>query len=408
MQDFNIKIEDYYYDLPDRRIAKYPLGKRDESKMLIYNQGAVSHVLFNQLPDLINERDMLVYNNTKVIQARILFTKPSGANIEIFCLEPVDPQLYEIAFSSQQSVAWKCLVGNAKKWRKGALTKSFETGDQEINLTANQIKRLDGEWIIRLSWEPVRLTFSEVLEQCGKTPIPPYLKRESELSDKSNYQTIYSRNHGSVAAPTAGFHFTDNILKKLRDKKIPQMELTLHVGAGTFRPVIHNKVSNHPMHPEHIYFGPEELNKLQEWPHDIIAVGTTTTRTLESIFWMGCKVISDNRISPEDLYLSQWEAYSLKRAEKEESLKALLEYFARHEIEKFETTTELMIVPGYEFSMVDKLITNFHQPKSTLLLLVGAFIGEDWRKVYRYAMENGFRFLSYGDSNLLIPVVSSQ
>jgi S-adenosylmethionine:tRNA ribosyltransferase-isomerase len=402
--DLNINIDKYNYGLPDDRIAKYPLEKRDGSKLLIYDKGNIHHEHFRDLPNNVSGKDMLVFNNTRVIQARIHFNKPSGAKIEIFCLEPVDPPTYELAFLATQSVTWKCLIGNAKKWRQGELMNSFEN----ISLTATQIERLEGEWIIRFSWEPAELTFSEVLEQTGKTPIPPYLNRESESSDKTNYQTVYSRHKGSVAAPTAGLHFTDAVLQELRDKGIQQLEMTLHVGAGTFRPVIHENVTNHSMHSEHIYFGNQELQELMEWSDNIIAVGTTTTRTLESIYWLGCKVIQDDRISPEELYLGQWETYSLEPVAKDESLRSLIKYFEQHGIERFETTTELMIVPGYVFRIVDKLITNFHQPKSTLLLLVGAFIGEDWKKVYQYAMENEFRFLSYGDSNLLIPVVSSQ
>lgn len=399
----NINIDHYNYDLPDERIAKYPLRKRDESKLLIYDKGNIHHEHFRDLPGMVTDKDMLVYNNTRVIQARIHFIKSSGANIEIFCLEPVEPPTYELAFAATQTVSWKCLIGNAKRWRQGELIKSVEINEHKILLKAIQNERLEGEWIIQFEWKPASLTFSEVLDQIGKTPIPPYLNRESESSDKTNYQTVYSRYQGSVAAPTAGLHFTDDALKKLLEKRIPRMELTLHVGAGTFRPVIHENVSNHSMHSEHIYFGIGELEALIQWPHNIIAVGTTTTRTLESVYWLGCKVIRNEQISPGELHLSQWEAYTLKPAGKEESLRALLKYFENHKIERFQTSTEMMIVPGYEFRMVDKLITNFHQPQSTLLLLVGAFIGEDWRKVYRYAMENEFRFLSYGDSSMLMP-----
>ncbi|MBL7112601.1 MAG: S-adenosylmethionine:tRNA ribosyltransferase-isomerase [Bacteroidales bacterium] len=403
MPGLNINIDHYNYDLPDERIAKYPLRKRDESKLLIYDKGNIHHEHFRDLPGMVTDKDMLVYNNTRVIQARIHFIKSSGANIEIFCLEPVEPPTYELAFAATQTVSWKCLIGNAKRWRQGELIKSVEINEHKILLKAIQNERLEGEWIIQFEWKPASLTFSEVLDQIGKTPIPPYLNRESESSDKTNYQTVYSRYQGSVAAPTAGLHFTDDALKKLLEKRIPRMELTLHVGAGTFRPVIHENVSDHSMHSEHIYFGIGELEALIQWPHNIIAVGTTTTRTLESVYWLGCKVIRNEQISPGELHLSQWEAYTLKPAGKEESLRALLKYFENHKIERFQTSTEMMIVPGYEFRMVDKLITNFHQPQSTLLLLVGAFIGEDWRKVYRYAMENEFRFLSYGDSSMLMP-----
>ena len=397
--DSNIAIEEFNYALPAERIAKYPLSRRDESKLLVYQKGQINHVRFKQLPDLLGKGDLLVINNTRVIQARILFTKPSGANIEIFCLEPVDPSGYELSFSAMHSVAWKCLIGNAKKWRNGVLVKSFGA----ISLNASQMRKADGEWIIRFTWNPVNLTFSEVLEQVGKTPIPPYLNRESELSDKKDYQTVYSRYKGSVAAPTAGFHFTEEVLQKLLAKGIPHLELTLHVGAGTFRPIIEADVGKHAMHAEHIYFGSEELQRLLHWGNDIVAVGTTTARTLESIYWMGCKVITDDGLLPEELYLGQWEAYNLDHADKYESLTALLNYFERNGIERFETKTELMIVPGYSFRMVNKLITNFHQPKSTLLLLVSAFIGNDWKEVYQYALENDFRLLSYGDTSLLIP-----
>ncbi len=400
---FNITLDKYDYVLPEEKIAKYPFRNRDESKLLIYDKGHVHHDQFKNLPDMLSAKDMLVYNNTRVIQARIHFIKSSGTKIEIFCLEPVEPTTYELAFSATQTVSWKCLIGNAKKWRKGELLKSVELNEHNILLKAIQTERYDGEWIIRFDWKPDSLTFSEVLEQTGKTPIPPYLNRESESSDKINYQTVYSKYKGSVAAPTAGLHFTDEVLKKLQEKRIPQLELTLHVGAGTFRPVIHKNVCDHTMHSEHIYFSTEELKVLKKWPNNTIAVGTTTTRTLESIFWLGCKVARYPEISPGELSLGQWEAYSLKPSGKEESLKTLLEYFEHHKIERFQTTTGLMIIPGYEFRMVDKLITNFHQPKSTLLLLIGAFIGGDWKKVYQYAMQNEFRFLSYGDSSMLLP-----
>jgi len=297
--DLNITIDEYSYDLPEERIAKYPLRNRDESKLLIYDNGNIQHKPFRELSGLLSSRDMLVYNNTRVIQARIHFIKQSGASIEIFCLEPFDPPKYELAFSATQSVSWKCLIGNAKRWKQGELTKSIETVEDQILLKATQTKKLEGEWVINFEWEPATLTFSEVLEQIGKTPIPPYLNRDSEASDKVDYQTVYSRHKGSVAAPTAGLHFTDNVLKKLRDKNIPQLELTLHVGAGTFRPVIHENVSKHSMHSEHILIGTDELETIIQWPNNIVAVGTTTTRTLESLYWMGCKVIKDDQISPD-------------------------------------------------------------------------------------------------------------
>lgn len=394
----NIKIEDYTYDLPDERIAKFPLAKRDASKLLIYNEGQVGEKHFSDVKDILQVGQTLIFNNTKVIHARIFFKKLTGANIEIFCLEPYKPADYAQSFAARKTCEWICMVGNLKKWKDGTIECSFEYEGKTCVLTAEKVKQEEGEVIIRFSWN-LDISFSEVLEECGRIPIPPYLNRESEDSDKIRYQTVYSREEGSVAAPTAGLHFSKNILAALQEKGITIQELTLHVGAGTFRPVKANKIGGHDMHTEHIIVSRELVNQLRNKSDDLIAVGTTSVRTLESLYWMGVKRLEDI----EEFYsVEQWEAYQLPgHYSLHESMEALAGWFVETGQENLKAQTTIIIVPGYCFRVIDAMFTNFHQPQSTLLLLVAAAIGEDWKSVYSYALEHDFRFLSYGDSSFL-------
>ncbi len=399
----SINIADYTYDLPGNRIAKYPLKSRDSSKLLVYNRGKIFHRVFRELPGLIDRDTLLVFNDTRVVQARLKFKKQTGSKIEIFCLEPYEPKDYNLAFQKTSGSVWKCLVGNAKKWKDGPLQMDIRVGSKQLRLWAHNTGREKDAFLVRFNWEPGEISFGNILEWAGRTPIPPYLNRESELTDKKTYQTVYSRINGSVAAPTAGFHFTESVLAKLADKGIRTLELTLHVGAGTFRPVSSKKLRDHPMHAEHFYFSRSSLESLLAHQDPILAVGTTSTRILESIYWLGIRLKEQDPPDDSSFFLDQWDAYKLPKQERNKSLENLLRYMDKYHLESMEGLTRMMIVPGYEFRMVDRMLTNYHQPNSTLLLLVSAFIGEDWRKVYKYALENDFRFLSYGDSSLLVP-----
>ena len=357
----------------------------------------------------------MVFNDTKVIQARLKFAKESGSKIEVFCLEPRDPADYNLAFQKTSGAVWKCLVGNARKWKNEALQMDLLVKQKPLRLRAEKTGREKDAFLVNFHWEPAGIPFGEILEQAGKTPIPPYLKREAEPGDRGTYQTVYSRLDGSVAAPTAGLHFTDSILAETAARGIPKVELTLHIGAGTFQPVITRELSSHPMHAEHFFISRSSLETILYHKGHILAVGTTSTRVLESIYWLGARIQDlardrvqeqgqhQDRDQPGRLFLDQWEAYGLPKPQKNKSLENLLKYMDSQRIDTLVGLTRLMIVPGYKFRMVDRMLTNYHQPKSTLLLLVAAFIGDDWREVYRYALNNGFRFLSYGDSSLLIP-----
>ncbi len=398
----NIHIDDYDYILPEEKIAKYPLSERDKSKLLIYKDKSISEKKFNTIKDILSKKDLVVFNTTKVIQARLIFHKKTGAEIEIFCLEPQAPSDYEQIFQTTESCQWKCTVGNLKKWKSDILEAEYTIENKTLRLTAEKIKSDNASQIIEFKWNNKSLSFADILEQTGKTPIPPYLKRESEESDKNRYQTVYSKQKGSVAAPTAGLHFTNNLIEKLHDKGIKTSELTLHVGAGTFKPVKSETIEAHEMHTEHFIVTKNLIFDLISGINQIVSVGTTSLRTLESLYWLGVKlhIKKTNR----NLHISQWEVYELPSdLSAEESLKEILQYMQINKTEYIEATTQIMIVPGYQFKLVNKLITNFHQPKSTLLLLIAAFIGNDWKKVYDYALKNNFRFLSYGDSSLLIP-----
>lgn len=395
----NIKIEDFTYDLPDHRIAKYPLDKRDESKLLVYNKGSLAKDVFKNIEQHIDSNTTCVFNNTKVIQARLHFYKETGAKIEIFCLEPIAPSDYVLAFQQTESITWKCIVGNLKKWKDNDLEKIITIDNTEITLTAKKKGSEGNSQIIEFSWNNSEITFSEILETIGATPIPPYLNRESESIDKDRYQTVYSKLKGSVAAPTAGLHFTQDVLEKLQSKSVTLEEVTLHVGAGTFTPVKSETIDEHQMHTEHFVVTKKTIQNLLK-SKQIVAVGTTSVRTIESMHWLGVKLKVHNTF---DSRISQWEAYQLPDYSKKDSLEALLNYMIENDLNELNASTQIMIFPGYPFKLVDILITNFHQPKSTLLLLIAAFIGEDWKKVYDFALENDFRFLSYGDSSILIP-----
>ena len=419
----NIHIADYNYDLPDERIAKFPLAERDASKLLIYNQGKVSEDVFSSLPKYLPTGALMVFNNTKVIQARLHFRKsPSvsngvevqGALIEVFCLEPALPNDYQLNFSQKGSVQWYCLVGNLKKWKEGKLFREIEMPNGEQVTLACERKGLHGtSHIIEFSWSG-NYTWAELLDAVGELPIPPYLNRETQESDKTTYQTVYSKIKGSVAAPTAGLHFTERVLKALDEAGIDREELTLHVGAGTFKPVKSEEIGGHDMHTEHIAVRRQTIEKLIAHGGEAIAVGTTSVRTLESLYYMGILAMQGK----EDLHVPQWMPYEEKTtADGQQSteiaqrvgwstvncLQALLAYMDQHHLDVLHSSTQIIIAPGYEYHIVRRMVTNFHQPQSTLLLLVSAFLKGDWRKVYDYALSHDFRFLSYGDSSLLIP-----
>ncbi len=400
-------MENLKYILPENFIAKYPLAQRNSSKLLIYKGGKISHQVFSDLPSLISPNVLMVFNDTRVVQARLLFEKSTGSKIEIFCLEPHDPAEYYQAFQKTSESTWKCLVGNAKKWKSGSLVMQVDLGDnvhkQGILLQAEKTGRDKDAFLIRFKWDPEDVAFGDILEKAGFTPIPPYLKREAEPGDKQTYQTVYSLINGSVAAPTAGLHFTDAVLEQIDMKGINRLNLTLHVGAGTFQPVSTDDPAKHLMHAEHFYVSRRTLKALLDHKGDIMAVGTTTTRVLESLYWLGLKLASGKRSEKSPIFLDQWEAYDISPGHRADSLLQLLSYMEENGLEIMKGITRLMIIPNYKYRMVNQMITNFHQPGSTLLMLVAAFIGEDWKKIYDYALKNDFRFLSYGDSSLLIP-----
>ncbi|MGW8315442.1 MAG: S-adenosylmethionine:tRNA ribosyltransferase-isomerase, partial [Bacteroidales bacterium] len=404
-----ISTEHYTYPLNEERIAKYPLPQRDLSRLLIYDHGAISEQRFRDLPSTLPEKVWLAFNKTKVIQARLHFYKPSGARIEVFCLEPLEPPSHELAYRAEGHSVWKCLLGNARKWKTGSISMEVTIGGQQVSVTAEKRSSVGGEYQIRFSWDPPGFTFGELLEQAGKTPIPPYLNRDAEESDRERYQTVYGMDPGSVAAPTAGLHFTGEMMAQLKKEGIRTSQITLHVGAGTFVPVKTQDARDHPMHRELVEVGTEFLKQWARMPRNLLAVGTTTTRSLESLYWLGVKLLAGDRPDPQQLQLRQWENEQLPgQFTLQESLQALESYCESLGLQQLIYTTGLMIVPGYRFRTINGLITNFHMPGSTLLMLIAAFIGEDWKKVYNYALENHFRFLSYGDSSLLLPSSAQQ
>ena len=481
----DIRIADYSYELPDHRIAKFPLAERDASKLLIYNKGVVTEDTFRNLPQYLPKGALMVFNNTKVIQARLHFQKETGATIEVFCMEPFAPAEYQQNFAQTGSVEWLCMIGNLKRWKEGRLSKTIEVspssnsprgGREQILLTAERLPyesksgmvRVRFSWVQTLPLQPLperagsrysadgftndsnhttplprregngggSIAFSEILEAVGELPIPPYLNRETQESDKRTYQTVYSKIKGSVAAPTAGLHFTERVLADIDAAGIDREELTLHVGAGTFKPVKSEDIGHHEMHSEYIVVRRQTIEKLIEHGGEAIAVGTTSVRTLESLYYIGLKILRNPDITEEELHVGQWEPYTdpppaplpvragsgysadgssnndsnhstpLPRREGNGGgsvLQAILSWLDRNNLPALHTTTQIIIAPGYEYKIVRRMVTNFHQPQSTLLLLVSAFVHGDWRRIYDYALAHDFRFLSYGDSSLLIP-----
>jgi S-adenosylmethionine:tRNA ribosyltransferase-isomerase len=398
-----IDLKEYNYNLHEDRIAQYPLEERDRSRLLLFKNGNISEDIFKNIDNHIPSGSLLVFNNTKVIRARLIFRKESGARIELLCLEPLSPEDYALSLSSKNSVEWKCLIGNIKKWKDITISTTFLGNKKQFKVVAEKINPEGDAWRIRFSWDDGNLTFGEVIESAGHVPLPPYLNRPDEAQDIIRYQTIYSQVSGSVAAPTAGLHFTKEVLKKLMIKDIQTANLTLHVGAGTFQPIKSDNIIDHQMHSEHFFISVETIELILKNTGSVLAVGTTTVRTIESLYWIGLKLTENPTISPEDLYLGQWEAYSLKSTLKvSQSLETILSWMQRNKLCYLHVPTRIIIVPGYNFKIISGMVTNFHQPKSTLLLLVSAWVGSDWKKIYRHALENNFRFLSYGDSSLLL------
>ena len=402
----HIRISDFNYNLPDERIAKFPIAQRDHSKLLVYRHGEVSDDTFYHLPDYLPEGALMVFNNTKVIQARMHFRKETGALIEVFLLEPADPTDYELMFQLTSHCSWLCLIGNLKKWKEGTLKRDFTIKGEQLTLTATRRQMVGNSHWVDFEWNNSNVTFAEILEEVGELPIPPYLNRNTEESDKTTYQTVYSKIKGSVAAPTAGLHFTEDVLHAIDEKGIDREEVTLHVGAGTFKPVKSEEIEGHEMHTEYICVRRETLEKLIAHDAKAIAVGTTSVRTLESLYYMGCRLAGNPDLSERELHIDQWEPYEERAGEEippVEALKHLLDWLDRNHLPALHSSTQIIIAPGYEYKIVKMLVTNFHQPQSTLLLLVSAFVKGDWHKIYDYALTHDFRFLSYGDSSLLIP-----
>ena len=428
MDTKHIQIRNYDYTLPDERIAKFPLPERDSSKLLVYEGGSISETTFRSLPSLLPEGALMVFNNTRVIQARLHFRKESGALIEIFLLEPAEPAEYQENFTRRSNCSWYCLVGNLKKWKEGKLTRELTIDNGVLTITATRkgmhgtSQLIEFEWSVEPTQPPLKgeekksplkedfkgLSFAEVIDAAGELPIPPYLNRKTQESDKTTYQTVYSKIKGSVAAPTAGLHFTERVLADIDAQGIEREEVTLHVGAGTFRPVKSEDIGGHDMHSEHIAVRRHTIERLLAHGCEAIAVGTTSVRTLESLYYMG--VLAKESLSPRRevgeglLHVPQWMPYEYDNAlSTEEALKALLHYMDEQGEDVLHSSTQIIIAPGYHYHIVRRMITNFHQPQSTLLLLVSAFIGERWHDVYDYALAHDFRFLSYGDSSLLVP-----
>lgn len=409
MQDpKHIHIADYNYALPDDRIAGYPKERRDESKLLLYRKGEISEDVFYNLPDYLPAGALMVFNNTKVIQARLHFHKSTGALIEVFCLEPHTPADYQLNFVGTRRVTWTCLVGNLKKWKEGKLVREVKVGGKTLTLTAERTGVSGTGHEVVFDWGDDGVAFSEVLEAAGELPIPPYLNRDTEESDLKTYQTVYSKVKGSVAAPTAGLHFTDEVLKALDAKGIERNEITLHVGAGTFRPVKSEEIGGHPMHSEWIAVTRQSIERLLAHEARCIAVGTTSVRTIESLYYLGVILKNNPQAAQDDLHVPQWMPYEYAASDgpkltATEALRQVSDYLTRNELPVLHASTQIIIAPGYDYHIVQNIVTNFHQPQSTLLLLVSAFVGDDWHRIYDYALHHDFRFLSYGDSSLLQP-----
>lgn len=411
MDTKHIKIIDYQYDLPEERIAKFPLDRRDASKLLVYRKGEICEKRFYELPELLPRNSLMVFNNTKVIQARIYFRKETGALIEVFLLEPTAPADYEQVFQSRETCAWACMVGNLKKWKDEPLHREVLVGGMRVVLTASKEGVNGVGQLVRFNWDNAQVSFAEVVDAVGELPIPPYLNRETVESDKTTYQTVYSKIKGSVAAPTAGLHFTNEVLQHIDTNGILREEITLHVGAGTFKPVKSEEIAGHDMHNEFISVRKSTLENLLKHHCEVIAVGTTSVRTLESLYYIGAKLHNNiGSTSDIDLHVNQWEPYENDRngdlitgISVETAIRNIIDYLDTHNLPALHTGTQIILAPGYSYKLVKAMITNFHQPQSTLLLLVSAFLKGDWKKVYDYALDHKFRFLSYGDSSLLIP-----
>ena len=407
MNTKDIHISNYNYELPDERIAKFPKEERDHSKLLIYNKGQVGEDVFFHLPEYLPQGALMVFNNTKVIQARLHFRKDTGALIEIFLLEPAQPADYEQMFQQSERCSWLCLVGNQKKWKEGTLCRVIDVKGTSVEVRATRKGEHGTSQWIDFEWTG-GVSFAEILDAMGELPIPPYLNRETQESDKTTYQTVYSKIKGSVAAPTAGLHFTERVLWAVDKHGIEREEVTLQVGAGTFKPVKSETIGEHAMHTEYIAVRRHTIERLLAHGGSAIAVGTTSVRTLESLYYMGLKVMRNPDIKEEQLHVNQWEPYQETDGEQKEvssleALQALLDWMVSHELTVLHSSTQIIIAPGYTYKIVKMLVTNFHQPQSTLLLLVSAFVHGDWHKIYDYALAHDFRFLSYGDSSLLIP-----
>ena len=402
METKNIHISDYNYELPDDRIAKFPLKERDHSKLLIYNKGKVGEDVFFNLPKYLPEGALMVFNNTKVIHARLFFRKPTGSTIEVFCLEPFQMPV-ALSFEQRGHCTWNCFIGNNKKWKEGSLTRQLDIHGQSVTLTATRRKAVGNAWIVDFDWDG-GLSFAELIDQAGVIPLPPYLHREAVSSDNERYQTVYALHQGSVAAPTAGLHFSPEVFEALRQKGIATDFITLHVGAGTFKPVSTPTIGEHEMHVEKIEISRSNIECiLNHLGHTVIPVGTTTVRTIESVYWFGVKLSRNAKL--DAMHVMQWDPYELESlsVSTEHAYKNVLQWMEEQGIEQLEGDTQLMIAPGYRYHVISGLITNFHQPKSTLLLLVSALVGDAWKECYRYALDHQFRFLSYGDSCLFLP-----
>ena len=404
MNTKNVKISDYNYPLPDERIAKFPLARRDASKLLVYRHGDISEDVFSHLPAYLPSDALMVFNNTKVIMARMRFRKSTGALIEVFLLEPLDPSDYQVAFQVRGTCEWCCLVGNLKKWKGERLCHDIMLEGRTVTLSATRTGEVHTGQRVRFEWDAPDVSFAEIIDAVGELPIPPYLNRPSQESDKTTYQTVYSKVKGSVAAPTAGLHFTEEVLRAIDARGIRREEVTLHVGAGTFRPVKSELIEGHEMHSEHFRVSKATIECLLEKLGRVVAVGTTSVRTLESLYYIGAQMCKRRFSADENVHVGQWEPYDdMVDITSKEALEAILAHLERHGLSALQADTQIIIAPGYDYKMVDMMVTNFHQPQSTLLLLVSAFVKGDWRRIYDYALAHDFRFLSYGDSSLIIP-----
>jgi S-adenosylmethionine:tRNA ribosyltransferase-isomerase len=403
MHPKEISIAEFNYELPEYKIAFFPLAKRDESKLLIYKNGCITDDVFANAVNHLPADSIVVFNNTKVVEARLLFEKETGSIIEIFCLEPAASMDITVAMQQTKTATWKCYVGGARKWKSPVIIKQVYNSNESYQLEAEIVERTNDAFIIKFTWRNANKTFAEVLHDAGAIPLPPYIKRKAEQTDTERYQTVYAKHEGSVAAPTAGLHFTDELLDKLKQKQIKQLAVTLHVGAGTFKPVSAEKMEGHQMHAEFIDVDLNTIISLRDsLQKNVIAVGTTSVRTLESLYWLGTMIFNDPTISGENLFVDQWIAYeNSSTITSSESLDHLINWLEKNHKKRLITKTSIIIAPGYTFRIVNALFTNFHQPQSSLLLLVAALIGDNWKSIYKHALNNNYRFLSYGDGSLL-------